>query len=96
MSMPKTSTPCFDDPAKRLPSSLADNQLDHLERMIVSFARSNKPNVLGWLDHEYWEKRIRTLTEENDLVATQRHRVIRLLDMLERNVVLSAHNRTAA
>jgi hypothetical protein len=38
---------------------------------------------------------VRTLAEENDLVATQRQRVLRLLDLLERKAVLSERSRAA-
>ncbi|SAL59635.1 hypothetical protein AWB66_03357 [Caballeronia telluris] len=90
-----TSKSAHVDGAKLLPSNLADSELDHLERVIESFARSNKPHMLGWLDDDYWQKRVRTLAKENDLVAAQRQRVLRLLDLLERKALLSERSRAA-
>lgn len=95
MSTLKFSQSADIDGAKLLPSHLADSELDHLERVIESFARSNKPHMLGWLDDDYWQKRVRTLAKENDLVAAQRQRVLRLLDLLERKALLSERSRAA-
>jgi hypothetical protein len=78
------------------PASLADSELDHLERMVQHVMRGEAGSTYGKLDHEYWEKRIRALVETHELVATQRQRVIRLLDLLEREALFRARSPTAA
>jgi hypothetical protein len=78
------------------PAGQADSQLDHLERMVKHVTRGDAAGIAGRLDHEYWERRIRTLVETHDLVGTQRHRVIRLLDQLEREALFRLRTRTAA
>ncbi len=78
------------------PASLVDGQLDHLERMVQLVTRLDADNTLSQLDHQYWEKRIRALVETHDLVTTQRHRVIRLLDLLEREALFRMRRHTAA
>jgi hypothetical protein len=65
------------------PASLADRQLDHLERMIRSVARNNPDGPVHGMNPEYWESRILALVEGNDLLAVQQHRVKRLLKELE-------------
>jgi hypothetical protein len=67
------------------PARAADAQLDHLEHMITAFAKSNDRAPLGCLDQSYWRRRLGTLADESDLVATQRARVLRLLDLLDRS-----------
>jgi hypothetical protein len=66
------------------PARAADAQLDHLEHMITAFAKSNDRAPLGCLDQAYWRRRLGALADESDLVATQRARVLRLLDLLDR------------
>jgi hypothetical protein len=79
-----------------LPASLADRQLDHLERMIRSVAQNNPAGPVHGMDPEYWKSRIRALVEENNLVAVQQHRVKRLLKDLENRTKSRTLNRTAA
>jgi hypothetical protein len=67
------------------PARGADAQLDHLEHMIRSLALSGDSKPLAHLDHAYWKRRLSTLGDESDLVATQRAPVLRLLDRLEQN-----------
>jgi hypothetical protein len=71
------------EPALLTPARAADARLDHLDHMIRAFAQSKAASPSYGLDHAYWRKRITVLTEECDLVATQRARVMRLLDLLE-------------
>jgi hypothetical protein len=87
-----------ESPPRRMlqPAGLVDSKLDHLERMIRHMTRADADGLVCRLDHEYWEKRIRTLVETHDLVAIQRHRVIRLLDLLERQALFRVRDRTAA
>jgi hypothetical protein len=77
-------------------ASLADGELDHLERMVQHMTRGEANDAFSKLDHEYWEKRIRALVDTHELVATQRQRVIRLLDLLEREALFRARGRSAA
>jgi hypothetical protein len=65
------------------PARGADAQLDHLERMITTFAKTGERAPLGCLDRGYWRGRLRALADESDLVSVQRARVLKLLDMLE-------------
>jgi hypothetical protein len=67
------------------PARVADAQLDHLEHMILSFAKPAAQAPLGCLDQAYWRKRLASLASESDLVTTQRARVIRLLDILDQS-----------
>ena len=66
------------------PARLADEQLDHFENMVQYIMRADADNALHGFDRQYWEKRIRALADTHELVATQRHRVITLLDQLAR------------
>jgi hypothetical protein len=80
----------------RRPSSLVDSQLAHLENMVQYLARGDAVSVLVPLDHEYWEKRIRVLEETHELIASQRKRVIKLLDQLGSEAQTKPRRRTAA
>jgi hypothetical protein len=80
----------------KLPASLADRQLDHIERMVRSVARANPVGPVHGMDQEYWESRIRALVKENNLVAVQQHRVQRLLKDLSKRVRPNALKKTAA
>ncbi|KMQ80465.1 hypothetical protein BPMI_03399 [Candidatus Burkholderia pumila] len=77
------------------PARAADAQLDHLEHMIMEFTKSGDKAPLGCLDQPYWRKRLAALTEESDLVAAQRARVLRLFDALDQ-AALRAANSTQA
>ena len=80
----------------RRPASLVDSQLQHLENMVQYVSREDAGSDRARFDHEYWEKRIRALEETHDLVSSQRHRVSRLLDLLERDARITVKRRTAA
>ena len=80
----------------RRPASLVDSQLQHLENMVQYVSREDAGGDTARLDHEYWEKRIRALEETHDLVTSQRRRVSRLLDLLERDARITVKRRTAA
>jgi hypothetical protein len=79
-----------------LPASLADHQLDHLERMVRTVAQNNLAGPVHGMDPEYWRSRICALVEENNLVAAQQHRVKRLLKDLESRTKSRTLDRTAA
>jgi hypothetical protein len=79
-----------------LPAHLADAQLDHVERMIQYCTRPDAGPTFRGIDHEYWKKRLRTLTETYDLVTPQRQRVMRMFDLLERQVLLKMRAGQAA
>jgi len=66
------------------PARLADGQLDHFENMVQYITRADADDALHGFDRQYWKKRIRALADTHELVATQRHRVIALLDQLAR------------
>ncbi|QGZ66511.1 hypothetical protein [Paraburkholderia acidisoli] len=72
-----------------LPASLADTQLDHVERMVQYLTHNMASAVDVGFDSDYWRKRLRTLSDTYDLVATQRKRLLGLLDRLEREIVLN-------
>jgi hypothetical protein len=78
-----------------LPATLADTQLDHVERMVQYFTH-NKGAAVSGFDYAYWRKRLRTVAETYDLVATQRKRIVGLLDRLERDALLSTPPRKKA
>jgi hypothetical protein len=67
-----------------LPALLADAELDHVERMVQYMNRAQAGRTPRGIDGEYWKKRLRVLEATHDLVATQRRRVARLLELLER------------
>jgi hypothetical protein len=75
-------------PAGLLPAALADTQLDHVERMVQYFTHNEDANVSGF-DYAYWRKRLRAVAETYDLVASQRKRIVGLLDFLEREALVS-------
>lgn len=66
----------------RRPASLVDSQLQHFENVVEHLTRGDASGGLYPLDHEYWEKRIRVLEETYELIASQRHRLTRLLERL--------------
>jgi len=71
-------------------ASLADVELDHLERMVQYVTRRTETDDVSKLDFEYWDRRLRKLAQTHDLVTTQRQRVIALLDLLEREMLFQA------
>ncbi len=79
-----------------LPSRLADQQLDHLERMIGSIVKNSPAAPVLGLDPEYWESRVRALVEENNLLVVQQQRVQRLLIKLQQRVKNKTMDPTAA
>lgn len=80
----------------RRPARLADAEIDHLEHMILSLARSGDPKALAAFDRAYWQRRLAALGDESDLVSTQRARVLRLFDMLARECAGSTPKQAAA
>jgi hypothetical protein len=76
----------------RLPATLADTQLDHVERMVRYFTHNEGAAVIGF-DYAYWRKRLRAVAETYDLVASQRRRIVGLLDRLEREALTSGPRR---
>ncbi|HZZ02365.1 hypothetical protein [Paraburkholderia sp.] len=80
----------------RRSANLVDSQLEHLESMVQYVTRGDAVSVLVTLDHEYWEKRVRTLEETHELIASQRKRVIKLLDQLGSEAQMKLRRRTAA
>ncbi|MEM5383876.1 hypothetical protein VSR68_09760 [Paraburkholderia phymatum] len=86
------------DVAARQSASLADAELDHLERMVQYIVRrteADDTDDTSRLDYEYWGKRLRALTQTHDLVATQRQRIIGLLDLLEREMLYRSRQTAA-
>ncbi|SEJ33954.1 HWE histidine kinase [Paraburkholderia diazotrophica] len=83
------------DVASRKSASLADVELDHLERMVQYVVRRTAADDTSQLDFEYWGKRLRALTQTHDLVATQRQRIIGLLDLLEREMLYRSRQTAA-
>jgi hypothetical protein len=75
---------------------LADLELDHLERMVQYVTSHDGMKNTTQLDTEYWERRLRALAQTHDLVVAQRHRVVALLDRLERETLFRGRGRTAA
>lgn len=76
-------------------ATLADAELEHLERMVQYIVRRTETDNTSRLDYEYWTKRLLALAQTHDLVTTQRQRVIGLLDLLEREMLYQSR-RTAA
>ena len=70
--------------ASLLPASLADTELDHVERMVQYVTRAQGANSPRGIDADYWKKRLRALEQTYELVTTQRQRLAKLFDMLER------------
>lgn len=66
------------------PASLADTELDHVERMVQYVTRSQGASSPRGIDADYWKKRLRALEQTYDLVTAQRQRVAMLVEMLER------------
>ncbi|MEM5436549.1 hypothetical protein [Paraburkholderia diazotrophica] len=83
------------DVAARQSASQADAELDHLERMVQYIVRRTEADDTSRLDYEYWGKRLRALTQTHDLVATQRQRIIGLLDLLEREMLYRSRQTAA-
>ncbi|WP_233855944.1 hypothetical protein [Paraburkholderia sp. HD33-4] len=79
----------------RLPASVADGQLTHLESVLSYVAREDaaRPDEF---DHVYWEQRIRALEETHELIASQRTRIARLRGMLDVTARTGVARRTAA
>lgn len=48
------------NPGNLMPASLADRQLDHIERMVRSVMRVNSAGPVHGMDQEYWESRLRS------------------------------------
>ncbi|SAL50409.1 hypothetical protein AWB69_05113 [Caballeronia udeis] len=92
----KVPWPNLGVPGNLLPASLADRQLDHLERMVRTIVRANPARPVHGMDQGYWESRLHALVNENNLVAVQQHRVQRLLQDLAQRARPNAFNRTAA
>ncbi|CAN7763403.1 hypothetical protein [Caballeronia sp. dw_19] len=84
------------NPGNLMPASLADHQLDHIERMVRSVVRVSSAGPVHGMDQEYWESRLRVLMNESDLVAVQQHRVKRLLLDLAKRARPNALTQTAA
>jgi hypothetical protein len=78
------------------PARLADQQLDHLERMIGSIVKDSPVTPVLGLDPEYWESRVRALVQENNLLVVQQQRVHRLLIKLQQRAKNKTMDRTAA
>jgi 3-methyladenine DNA glycosylase/8-oxoguanine DNA glycosylase len=78
------------------PARLADQQLDHLERMIGSIVKNNPATPALVLDPEYWESRVRALVQQNNLLVVQQQRVRRLLAKLQQRAKNNTMDRTAA
>ncbi|SKD01996.1 hypothetical protein SAMN05445504_8571 [Burkholderia sp. CF099] len=76
-------------------ASLADVELEHLERMVQYVVRRTETDDVSKLDYEYWAKRLRKLAQTYDLVTTQRQRIIALLDLLEREMLYQARRAAA-
>jgi hypothetical protein len=93
--MATTSTATSADVATLRSASLADVELGHLERMVQYVVRRTQTDDASRLDFDYWAKRLRALAQTYDLVATQRQRVIVLLDLLERETLYQARRAAA-
>ena len=89
----KMETPA--DVATLRSASLADVELEHLERMVQYVVRRTGADDVSRLDYEYWGKRLRALTQTHDLVTTQRQRIIGLLDLLEREMLYRSRQTAA-
>ena len=81
---------------RRLPARLADEQLDYFERVVQVVTQPDADFASSQFDRDYWEKRIRALTQTHDLLTTQQRRVFGLLDQLERHALTNTRTRTAA
>lgn len=79
----------------RGPSSLVDKQLDHLEIM-VEYASRGSAAAMPSFDHQYWEKRIRSLGHTYELIASQQQRMEKLLDRLARQAGIALKRRAVA
>ena len=79
----------------RRPASLVDSQLQHFENVVEYLTRGDASGGLYPLDHEYWEKRIWALEESYELIASQRHRLTRLLDRLASEAQMAQMARNA-
>ncbi|WP_043288737.1 hypothetical protein [Paraburkholderia oxyphila] len=82
--MRSTQQPQRPNAGSLLPASLADTELDHVERMVQYVTHVQGAHSPRGIDADYWKKRLRVLEQTYDLVATQRQRVARLFAMLER------------
>jgi hypothetical protein len=82
-------------PAGLRPASLADTQIDHIERMVHWVLGRNASGTDSCMNPEYWTARVHVLMKENNLVAAQQQRISRLLEQLEFSTRPNAQNRTA-
>jgi hypothetical protein len=80
----------------RGPASLVDKQLDHLEIMVEYASRGCAAAAMPSFDHQYWEKRIRSLGHTYELIASQQQRIEKLLDRLARQAGIALKRRAAA
>jgi hypothetical protein len=94
--MKAVNKPVVNEAAGLRSAILADLELDHLERMVQYVTSHDGMKNTTQLDSEYWEKRLRSLAQTHDLVVAQRHRVLALLDRLERETLFRQRGRTAA
>ncbi len=98
----KTATKTAAQASGLLPARLADAQLDHVERMLQFLSSAAAGSATHGIDPEYCRKRLQTLEQTHDLVVSQRLRIARLLQLLERasgaqaNVLTSADADPAA
>jgi hypothetical protein len=65
-----------------LPTRYADQELDHLERMIKFSCAARLTLVGETADISYWEGRLRVLSSQVNMIPSQHARVQRLLDYL--------------
>ncbi|MGA7817360.1 MAG: hypothetical protein WCA53_31410 [Caballeronia sp.] len=93
MSVPTKSL--APSPAGLRPASLADTQIDHIERMVHWVLGRNALGTDSCMNPEYWTARVHELMKENNLVAVQQQRIGRLLEQLEFMTQPDAQNHTA-
>ncbi len=79
----------------RQPASLVDSQLQHLESVVVFMTREDASSASHALDQEYWEKRVRALEENYELLASQKQRMTKLLDRLTSEARIAPERRAA-
>lgn len=84
------------DPGTLKPSSLADTQIDHIERMVRAVLRGSVADIVSGMDPQYWKSRVHALVKETNLVAVQQQRVKRLLDEIDYKTRSKPQKRTAA
>ncbi len=79
-----------------LPASLADQRLDHLERMIRTIVKNSPAGTVHGMDPDYWQSRIQALVDESNLLVVQQQRVRRLLTELQKRAKSITMDRSAA